>query len=183
MAIKALAVMKAQVILCAGDIADGSGSIDRCVQLLQENNVYCVMGNHDRWMLEGTMRNAADATVKESISPTSLTYLASRPATMEIPTPRGLLLLCHGLGPNDMRKLNEDDFDFPFTLQNTVELQDILRQRKYNFVVSGHSHRHWHRSYQGITFINAGTLKKEHNPVFSLLNTETDEMLWFNPSE
>lgn len=140
------------------------------------------MGNHDRWMMDGTMRNSADATLKDGVSISSLNYLSSLPGTMEIQTPHGLLLLCHGLGNNDMRRLNPDDFDYPYTVENNPELQEILHAKKYAFVVSGHTHRWMIRDYQGITFINAGTLKKEHNPGFALLNTETRDMLWLSIS-
>lgn len=182
LALEALAVLKPDAFVCVGDIADGPGSIDRCVQLLQANNACCVMGNHDRWMLDGTMRSSTDATSKDDISTSSLDYLSSLPKTMEIQTPHGLLLLCHGLGNNDMCRLNQDDFDYPYTVENNLELQDILGSKRYAFVVSGHTHRWMIRDYQGITFVNAGTLKKEHSPGFALLNTETRDLLWFSIS-
>ena len=181
--IEALATLKPDVVLCVGDIADGPGSVDACVQLLQDHNVHCVMGNHDRWLLEGTLRSIADATLSENIADASLSYLSALPQTLEIPTPHGVLLLCHGLGSNDMRKLNEDDFDYPYTLECNPEFQDILGRREHAFVVSGHTHRRMARDFQGISFINAGTLKKHQDPGYAVLDTETRKVLWFSLSQ
>jgi predicted phosphodiesterase len=44
-------------LLCMGDLVDGFGDIDRCCELLEQENVYTVLGNHDRWCLRGELRN------------------------------------------------------------------------------------------------------------------------------
>lgn len=178
LALEALETLKPATILCVGDIADGPGSVNRCVDLLQEHSVQCVMGNHDRWMLEGILRSN-EASRRDTLAPHTLSYISTLPSTLNIPTEHGELLLCHGLGVNDMAKLLPDDFDFPYTLDNNLELQNILRENRYAFVVSGHTHRWMIREYQRVTFINAGTLKRDHNPGFAMLETETHELLWF----
>ena len=86
-----------ECVLCVGDIVDGQGNVDRCCELLKQNNVIIVRGNHDRWFMEGSMRNLSEATQQEDISEASKNFIESLPATQSLETTAGQLLLCHGL--------------------------------------------------------------------------------------
>lgn len=165
-------------ILCVGDIADGPGDIDRCVQLLQDFEVDTVRGNHDEWLLLGVARNVAGATQLGSIADSTQRYIAALPQGLDVKTPDGLLLLCHGMAGNNMARVKEDDFDFPYTVANHPELQVVLKSNRYGFVVFGHTHRPWLRNYAGVCFVNAGTLKSEHDPGFAVLDTATRTLEW-----
>ena len=45
--------LEVDLLCCVGDIVNGPGDPDRCVELLEREHVLTVCGNHDRWLLEG----------------------------------------------------------------------------------------------------------------------------------
>ena len=59
LAITTLSTAGAEALLCTGDITDGSGDLDRCVELLVKHDVITVRGNHDRWVLQNKARPRA----------------------------------------------------------------------------------------------------------------------------
>jgi predicted phosphodiesterase len=149
-------------ILCTGDVVDGEGSAQRCCELLQEWGVLTVRGNHDRWFLNGEMRRLGDATLPGQLDTRALGFLSALPALREFSTSQGPLLLCHGLGANDMAKVGPDDFGY--ALDANVDLQKLLRERRHRWVVNGHSHRPMQRRFGELCVINAGTLLRHHSP-------------------
>jgi predicted phosphodiesterase len=150
---------RVDLIVATGDIADGAGSVDECCKLLQAHNVVTVCGNHERWLLAGTARDLPEATTLADVSPESQAFLARLPRMVEIATVTGTALLCHGLGPNDMAKVGPDDFGY--ALETNDDLQNLLRNGYFRWVVNGHSHRRMVRAFPGLTIINAGTLKPD----------------------
>ena len=52
---------KVEAILSVGDIADGAGNLQRCVDLLREYDVQAVRGNHDDWFVRGFARDLENA--------------------------------------------------------------------------------------------------------------------------
>ena len=147
-------------VLAVGDLVDGPGDPLRTFELLAGAD--CVAGNHDRWYLEGVMRELPDALPAGTLGAEHQRWLAALPATRTYPTPDGALLLCHGLDTDDMASLRPHDFGYG--LDNNDALQRLLREGRYRFVVSGHSHRRMVRKLGATTFINAGTLLREHSP-------------------
>jgi predicted phosphodiesterase len=110
---RALDILEArgvEMVVATGDIVDGFGSADRCCRILESRNVITVRGNHDRWLLAGTARDLPEATPVANITDSSREWLDHLPRWLEFNTPQGLALLCHGLGPNDMAKVNPDDY-------------------------------------------------------------------------
>jgi predicted phosphodiesterase len=156
--------------LCTGDIADGVGDFARCCRLLRGRKVDVVRGNHDRWLLAGTMRTLSDALPLSALEGPDRTWLPSLPSTREYGTIAGTMLLCHGTGDDDMSTVLPDDF--AYGLESNDELQRLLRQRRYRLVVSGHSHRRMVRLFDELTLVNAGTLAAEHSPCCSLIDLE-----------
>ncbi len=163
-----LQTKNAQAILCTGDVADGPGSVARCCELLHQCNAQTVRGNHDRWLLTGTMRDLPDATDPQTVPAAARDYLANLVATLEFSSSLGNVLLCHGLGLNDMARLEPDDFGY--ALDNNADLQNLIRNQKYRFVVNGHTHHAMVRHFTGLTVINAGTLRRHDNYGFLLLD-------------
>jgi predicted phosphodiesterase len=157
-----------EAILCVGDIVDGYDSVDRCYELLMRDKVAVVRGNHDRWLVEGQMRNLPEATLMESLSAGSRSLLASLPPTLRFDTVAGPLLLCHGLGSNDMRRLTPDDYGY--ALEVNEELNELIQQRQFRFIVNGHTHRRMVRHFPGLMVINAGTLYRDHDPCVALVD-------------
>ena len=52
-------------IVCLGDIVGYYCQVNECIELLRERNVYCLLGNHDFYMVSGTCCNSE--TVKMCI--------------------------------------------------------------------------------------------------------------------
>lgn len=155
-----------QIIFCVGDIGDGRGDVDTCCQLLQQYNVVTVRGNHDNWFLENQLRDSPEAALPSHIKHESANFVASLPAITEFKTLGGDLLLCHGLGKNDMARLTPDDYGY--AIESNMELQELIHSQRYKFIINGHTHQRMVRSFAGVTIINVGKLKQEHNPCFAV---------------
>lgn len=150
--------------LCTGDIVDGPGDVNRCVALLEQFGVVTIMGNHDRWFLEGTKREEPDATKPEEVSEHTREYIEGLPVTREFETALGPLLFCHGIGRNDTARLMPGDGDYK--IEQNAELQALVHMRRYRLVLGGHTHHRMVREFGGLTFLNAGTLKQDNEPCF-----------------
>jgi predicted phosphodiesterase len=166
-----------ELVAATGDIADGAGSVDRCCALLESRRVVTVRGNHDRWLVAGTVRDLPDATPIDRVTAESRRWLAELPEMVELDTVGGRALLCHGLGPNDMAKVGPHDFGY--ALDANDDLQDLLRGGVYRWILNGHSHQRMVRDIGGVTLINAGTLARHQEPCFLELDFEAGSGLVF----
>jgi putative phosphoesterase len=153
-------------ILCVGDLADGPGDLGRCCQLLRGHAVDVVRGNHDRWVLTDTMRELPDASPPPDAE--TRAYLESLPTTRDYQTAHGAVLLCHGLGDDDMSGVGPDDFGYG--LEANQPLQELLAARRYRFVINGHTHKPMARCFGDITIINVGTLFRDHQPSIAVID-------------
>jgi predicted phosphodiesterase len=151
---------KADAILCVGDIVDGPGDVDRCVSLLRDAGAFTVRGNHERWFLAGDQRRLPDATPE--VRPETRAYFESLPATLRFATPAGPLLLCHGVGEDDMAELRPDTTGY--ALQAIPLLRDLMIDPEVSYAIGGHTHEPMVRRFQGLTFLNAGALLPSHDP-------------------
>ena len=170
-ALSVLADHGAELILATGDIADGpyhGEGVNRVCELLREANVHAVLGNHDRWLLDNAMRDFPNATFGDEIDAAARDYLRNLPATREVETPHGLMLLCHGLGPDDMATLYP--YDRGPELTGNAALQELLRSGRFRYVVGGHTHRRMVRAIDEVTFINAGAIRETREPCCLLLD-------------
>jgi predicted phosphodiesterase len=94
--------------------------------------------------------------------------LSALPITIEIVTPRGLMLLGHGLGADDMATLQPHDHGLALT-HNKV-LQKLVHDGRYKLVLGGHTHRRMVRSIDGLTFINAGSIATQAEACCSVID-------------
>lgn len=153
--------------LCTGDIVDGKGDVNECCRLLKENNVVCVNGNHDRWLLNNEMRDLANVTSIDDISESSYQFIQSLPVSRIISTSLGKLMLCHGLGKNDMAKTTPDDYGY--AIESNVPLQELIQRHEYSLVICGHHHQRMVRNFENMFVINPGPL--ECCPGFAVIDT------------
>jgi predicted phosphodiesterase len=155
-----LAQRELDAIWCVGDIVTGPGDPDRCVELLQAAGAVTVRGNHDRWCLDGALPVFADGHRLEELDPPTRAYLRSLPATHEAAAPDGTpVLLCHGLGPDDMNHASADDFGYALEANDGLM---ALRAEGRRIVVKGHRHRPSIWRVAPLTLIDAGTLCADH---------------------
>lgn len=155
-------------IFCVGDLADGKGDINQCCNILKEEKIITVMGNHDRWLLNGEMRSLKEATLLKALSQKSKELIHSLPITVNFSTYSGMGLLCHGLAENNMAKVSPCDYGY--AIESNTDLQKIIKEKKYNYIINGHTHKRMVRKFHNITIINAGTLKREHQPCFLIVD-------------
>lgn len=149
---------------------DGAGDAERSCRLLAEGQVSTVRGNHDRWFLAGQSRDLPEATQVESVSSFVQRFLSALPASRVVSTAAGPLLLCHGVGDNDMAALKPDDFGYAVEVNDS--LQRLVRAGEVRFAVCGHTHVRMVRRLGGVTFINPGTLRRSQEPGVALLDLD-----------
>ncbi len=172
-----------EALLCVGDLADGRGDLNRVCDLLRENEVLTVRGNHDRWLLNNEARDWPEAVQPETVEARTWDYLRSLPASRPVETVAGKLLLCHGMGDNDWGRLEPGDYGYG--LANNLDLLKIHLQPDIAFVVAGHTHKPMVRRFarvsgQPLTVINIGQLKHAHGPVFVRADFDAGDVQFFD---
>ena len=165
-------------VLSVGDVVDGPGDLERCRALLERHRVACVAGNHERWFCDGSLRSLPHAHRAEAVSPATRAFFSALPKTRAFDTPRGRLLLCHGVGEDDMIRLLPDDAGY--ALKSNFALETVLAGG-YRFAVGGHTHRRMARRFGDFWFINPGTLARGYDPSFALLDLRAGRVDFFAP--
>lgn len=163
-------------VMSVGDIVDGPGSVDRCCELLLRAGALAVRGNHERWFLSGTMRELTEAT--QTVGDEARAFLSSLPQMRRFETVVEPVLLCHGLGDDDMASVAPDENER--TIPYNYGLEPLLRADEPEIVINGHTHRRRAWSFRKLTVINAGTLYRKHEPCFLLVDLATREATWFD---
>ena len=149
---RALAVGREQGVdrvLSVGDIVDGPNDPLACIAQLRAVDAEVVRGNHERWVTQGHPFEPFDYPVD------ILEWIADLPATRTYDTPTGRLLLCHGVGENDMVRFGPDTDGYD--LENLDALWTIVHSG-YRWMICGHTHEAMVRTVGTLTVINAGTL-------------------------
>lgn len=164
-------------VLAVGDIVDGVGDADRVYSLLVAHGVLTVRGNHDRWILADRMREVRGAIAGSALRGDTREWLAQLPKTRSFQTPMGPMLLCHGLGDDDMAELRPDDDGY--ALESNFALQALLKSKEYSVVIGGHTHLPMVRTIGGVTIINAGSLERYSRQVCSLVDFERRRVEFF----
>ncbi len=155
-------------IFSTGDIVDGVGDVNLTIETLIKNRVYSVLGNHDRWLLENKMRDLINATQSTSIKKDNSNFLEKLPKEIQILTPNGLAIISHGIRENDMNKIGE--YDSNYTLSCNLELQNLLKSKKFKYLIQGHSHNRLVKKIEHLTVFNAGSLVKEDVAGFIIID-------------
>lgn len=163
--------------LAVGDIVDGNGDANRACQLLEEHGVLAVAGNHDRWLLERRFRDIADATYPSSLNARARSWLENLPKTRSFQTPRGRLLLCHGMGEDDMNCIYPHSE--AYEIESNFVLSRLLKAKVYKFVINGHTHEPTVRRIQHLTIINGGSLCSQERPVCSVVDFDEGSVQFF----
>ena len=175
-ALEHLASRSVDAVLCTGDVADGHGCVNQCCELLEAADVLCVAGNHERWILADRVRHIPHAHAAGGLTERARTFLDALPRTRRLPTVRGPLLLCHGVGERDHAKV------WPGSPRMATErsalLDALIAQDQVRLVVNGHVHYRMILDFDALTLINAGTLRRDHRPGFLELDLDAGELLF-----
>jgi predicted phosphodiesterase len=145
---------------CVGDVADGPGDLDACATALIEHDVQTVRGNHDRWLLEGVIRGEERTHERAALLPSSHRFLGQLPQTLAFDAASGLsVLLCHGLGPDDMNRITPEDYGY--ALEVNGRLHELLADGRARLVLKGHTHQHAIWQVGTLTIVETGTLLEQ----------------------
>lgn len=158
----------AEAVLAVGDVCDGWGSLERTCARLQQVSAMVVRGNHERWLLAGSMRDLPDALPVNALGASERAYLAALPPTLELDTALGKALLCHGLGDDDMAGVRPDDRGY--ALEHNTALNEIITAGRHRLVLNGHTHAPMVRRFGELTIVNAGTLHRDFAPCAVLVD-------------
>lgn len=158
-----------EIVFCVGDVVTGHGDAGRCCDLLRSRGVVTVRGNHDRWFLTGKgsrggYERIPFATPAEKVPADGRAFLSALPTTAAYDTPRGAMLLCHGLGEEDTATVYPDDPDR--ALAGNHHLHAVTDGGRHRFLVGGHNHRRMVRHFRSLTLVTAGTLKRAEGAGF-----------------
>lgn len=149
-------------VLCTGDLplrqGPATGPTIACCRILAEAGVLTVRGNHDRWHVEG----------KQELYPADVVaFLSALPPTRRFETPRGPMLLCHGIGDDDMSGIYRDGGTGRDVWLNQMGLQKlsfVVRNYLFRLIVNGHTHLHMVEQHERALILNAGTLLTDKEP-------------------
>jgi predicted phosphodiesterase len=159
-------------VLVVGDLVDGYGDVARTLMLLEEAGVDAVRGNHERWFLAGEERGLRLAT--QELPERAVAYLHTLPATRRYETPRGGLMLGHGVGDDDMSFLRPDTIGYG--LQDITTLRELMLDPEIQYYIGGHTHLRMVRAFAGLVVVNAGTLFRDDEAVVALVDFEREEV-------
>ena len=70
-------------------------------------------------------------------------------------------------------------WDSGYDLDVNYALQDLIAQEGGAIVVCGHSHRRMVRRFDALTVVNAGTLLREHDPCFAILDVAERKVAFY----
>src|SRR5690606_29970929 len=118
------------------------------------------------WFLAGEERGLRLAT--RELPPDAVAYLRALPATRRYDTPRGGLLLGHGVGEDDMSFLRPDTAGY--ALQDIPALTELMLDPEIQYYVGGHTLVRMVRAFAGLVVVNAGTLFRDDEAVITLLD-------------
>ncbi|MDA1073931.1 MAG: metallophosphoesterase family protein [Proteobacteria bacterium] len=168
-----LAGQQLDAVICTGDLADGVGCLDECARMLEQAQVVCVSGNHDRWLLTDRVRHLADAQRRCDLNDATIEYLSGLKKTESISTTAGPALLCHGVQQDDLGKV------WPGTQRSQPErhagMDSLLLDEQVSIMINGHLHYRVLIDFHNLLLINAGTLRGEHGGI-AVLDIEADEI-------
>lgn len=169
------AATRPDATLAVGDIVDGPDDVGACVALLQQHGVIAVRGNHERWLIDG------DPLEPFTAGAATLAWLAALPATRHLDTVAGPLLLCHGVGADDMQRLRPDDEGY--ALASNFALEELLADGVYRWMVGGHTHEPMIRRFGALTVLNPGTLCRRDRPGFLEVDLAAGRGRWYAVDE
>ncbi len=137
---------------------DGAGDANKCCDLLRQAQIPTVRGNHDAWFSRDYGREMPHATRAADVSGLNRAWLENLPSTLRFETSRGALLLCHGLGENNMASVKNDDYGY--ALEANFELQNLIERREFPFILNGHTHQTMAKRFGALAMLNPGALSR-----------------------
>jgi len=151
-------------VVCLGDLVGYYSQINEVIALLRQNNVTCLMGNHDyalafnRGIIHRS-RTCTNVLTKQLtyIQQDHLEFLKTLPQSLEIEDGTNTILCVHG-GLNDA----VDEYLGPLNEAYFTGLD-----KKITHVVTAHDHKARIQDFSTIHYANSGSVgqPRDHNPL------------------
>jgi len=155
-------------IFCLGDLVDFAPWGNEVIELIQQNGIPCLMGNHDQRIafnepviplphhnnIETAHRIAAINLSKKHITDDNKNWLASLPYNFELTykigkIKRKILLVHAGIDSND---------EYIYEPDQKEMILENMRERSIDVLVMGHTHLSYIQAYPNRLLVNCGSV-------------------------
>lgn len=155
-------------VVCLGDLVGYYSQINEVIELLRNNKVKCIIGNHDYAMAfnDGVINRSGTCTnvLRKQLAyihKDNLNFIKTLPKSLVIEDNTNCILCIHG-GLND------------YIDEYLSELNDAYFEgldKKYTHVVTAHNHMVRIQDFSNIHYANSGSIgqPRDHNPMSSYL--------------
>lgn len=167
---------KVDEILCLGDLVGYGAEPNEVVELVRENRIRCVMGNHDYAAVTGDVKGmnhlAAQAALwtHRTLTEENRKFLKSLPLECKVKLSGRVIYLVHG-SPKDPL------WEYVFPDISNSALLEITREVEADFSIFGHTHLPMLRKIFGKLVLNPGGVgqPRDLDPRASYMLLELDE--------
>lgn len=145
-------------ILCAGDIVDRGSDADKIIEVIQERDIVCIAGNHDRTVAvnqERWRQHKNPQRMKQLgriVSDETITFLENLPDTAEMTIADKHILIAHGTPWSDVMTV------FPDSRQSTFDRIYRDYANDYDLIILGHTHHPMHAVIDKLHILNPGSV-------------------------
>ena len=155
---KALALLQAQgvdQVICAGDLVDKGQDAEGVVEIIQSQNIPCVLGNHDAdacadgfIFMERNERYGIEYSSEQDLSPALHAYLSTLPTSLKFEWAGKSIHLTHAC--------TWDQITYLFPTAEASLFERIVREAAADVVILGHTHLPMIATVKGCLLINPG---------------------------
>lgn len=149
-------------VICLGDSVGIGPNPDKCIDLIMENNIETVLGNHELYYVRGTdidnemseIEKSHHTWIKSLLTDKHYKFLSSRPLSISIEVNGYKLLFQHFL-------IDETEIDkYPFHCISVLKkdiAHQILDELDTDYIFIGHEHRPYEVEYNHKKLIDSGS--------------------------
>ena len=167
-------------IICLGDIIGIGPNPKECMDIIVDNNIEMVLGNHELYYLKGTEIDDEikegelkhHKWVKEQLTDRHKQYLEKCNLTLEKVYNEKRVLLEHFL----IDENSKDQYPFhEFNIINDGSIKDIVKDLNYDLIFIGHEHKEFivdNKLYD----VGSSGCRKDNITRYTVLDTDTFEV-------
>ena len=167
-------------IICLGDVIGIGPNPKECMDIIIDNNIEMVLGNHELYFLKGTEIDDEikeeelnhHRWVKEQLNDRHRQYLEKCNLTLEKEYGNKKVLLGHFLIDNN----SKDNYPFyGFNIINDGSIKDIVKELNYDLLFVGHEHKEFivdNKLYD----VGSSGCRKDNITRYTVLDTDSFEV-------
>lgn len=145
MTLKLLESLKVDKLVCCGDLVDKGNHSDAVVDIMREQDIPCVQGNHDKKAQFTWLSHA------EPLKPSTIEYLTDLPISLDYEWEGKTIHVCHANPWHDASYYlypNAPDFLF----------NEVVKSVTADVVIMGHTHHPMSITFKNTLMINPGSI-------------------------